>query len=59
MIKTVLKRAAILGLIIVLIACVGGIAMLDLPIILIIACLVVLLGIASYLSHNRKDDGDE
>ena len=53
--KTALKRGLILGLIIVLVACVGGIAVLDLPIILIIVALVVLLGIVSYLAHNRKE----
>ena len=53
--KTILKRAAIIGLILVLIACVGGIATLDLPIILILVILVVVLGIASYLAHNRKE----
>ena len=53
--KTALKRGLILGLIIVLVACVGGIAVLDLPIILIIVALVVLLGIVSYLVHNRKE----
>jgi len=54
MLKTVLKRALIIALIFVVIACVGGIAPLDLPFILIIAVLVILLGIVSYLSHNRR-----
>ena len=56
MLKTVLKRALIIALIFVVIACVGGIAPLDLPFILIIAVLVILLGIVSYLSHNRKGE---
>ena len=60
MMKTVLKRGAIIGLVIVLIACVGGIAVLDIPIILGLIALVVILGIASYIAHNhRKGDGDE
>jgi len=54
--KTILKRGLILGLIVVLIACIGGIAVLDLPIILIIGVLVILLGIVSYLAHNRKGE---
>jgi hypothetical protein len=52
---TILKRGLIIGLIFVLIAFLGGIAPLDLPIILIVAILVILLGIVSYLSHNRRD----
>jgi hypothetical protein len=52
----ILKRGLIIGLIFVLIACVGGIAAFDLPIILILAVLVVLLGIVSYLAHNRKGE---
>lgn len=60
MLKTALKRGAIIGLIIVLIAFVGGIAVLDLPIILGLIILVVLLGIVSYLAHNHKrGDKDE
>ena len=60
MMKTVLKRGAIIGLVIVLIACVGGIAALDIPIILGLIALVVILGVASYLAHNhRRDDDDE
>lgn len=60
MLKTALKRGAIIGLIIVLIACIGGIAALDLPIILGLIILVVVLGIASYIAHNhRKDDGND
>lgn len=60
MLKTALKRGAIIGLIIVLIACVGGIAMLDLPIILGLIAIVVILGVASYIAHNhRKGDDDE
>ena len=55
MLKTVLKRGLILALAFVLIACIGGIAPLDLPIILIVVALVILLGIVSYLSHNRRD----
>ena len=53
---TILKRGLIIGLIFVLIAFVGGIAPLDLPIIMIAAVLVILLGIVSYLSHNRKGE---
>lgn len=52
----ILMRGLIIGLIFVLIACLGGIAPLDLPIILIVAILVILLGIASYLSHNKKGE---
>ena len=52
----ILMRGLIIGLIFVLIACLGGIAPLDLPIILIVAVLVILLGIASYLSHNKKGE---
>ena len=60
MMKTVLKRGAIIGLVIVLIACVGGIAVLDIPIILGLIALVVILGVASYIAHNhRKGDGEE
>ena len=60
MMKTVLKRGAIIGLVIVLIACVGGIAVLDIPIILGLIALVVILGVASYLAHNyRRNDDDE
>ena len=60
MMKTVLKRGLILGLIIVAIAFAGGIAALDLPIILGLIILVVLLGIVSYLAHNHKSgDSDD
>ena len=52
----ILMRGLIIGLIFVLIAFLGGIAPLDLPIILIVAILVILLGIASYLSHNKKGE---
>lgn len=55
MLKDILKRALIIGLIIVLIGCIGGIAMLDLPIILLVIILVIVLGIASYIAHNRKE----
>ena len=58
MLKTVLKRGLIIGLAFVLIACVGGIAPLDLPVILIVAILVILLGIVSYLSHNRRNNDE-
>lgn len=56
MLKTALKRGLIIALAIVLIACIGGIAPLDLPFILIIGILVILLGIVSYLSHNKKGE---
>ena len=60
MLKTALKRGAIIGLVIVLIACVGGIAMLDIPLVIGLIALVVILGVASYLAHNRrKGDDDE
>ena len=52
----ILKRGLIIGLIFVLIACLGGIAPLDIPFILIIGIMVILLGIVSYLSHNRKGE---
>ncbi len=55
MLKTILKRGLILGLIIVAVALVGGISALDLPIILILALLVVVLGIASYIAHNHNE----
>lgn len=55
MLKTVLKRGLIIALVLVLIACVGGIATLDIPIILLLALIVIALGIVSYLSHNKKD----
>ena len=55
MFKTIFKRGLIIGLIFLLIACVGGIAPLDLPIILIIILLVVLLGFVSYISHNHNE----
>ena len=58
MLKTAIKRGLIIALILVLIACLGGIAPLDLPIILIVALLVILLGIVSYLSHNRRDNDE-
>lgn len=58
MLKIALKRGLIIALVIVLIACIGGIAPLDLPFILIIAILVILLGIVSYLSHNRRDNDE-
>ena len=54
-----IKRGLIIGLAIVLIACLGGIAVLDLPIILLIALVVIALGVVSYLAHNRKGDRDE
>ena len=54
-----IKRGLIIGLAIVLVACLGGIAVLDLPIILLIALVVIALGVVSYLAHNRKDDRDE
>jgi hypothetical protein len=60
MMKTVLKRGLILGLIIVAIAFAGGIAALDIPIILGLIALVVILGVASYIAHNhRRNDDDE
>ena len=54
-----LKRGLIIGLAIVLIACVGGIAALDIPVILLIAVLVIALGVVSYIAHNRKGDSDD
>ena len=56
--KSILKRGLILGLIVVLIACVGGIAALDLPIILLIGVIVIVLGLVSYISHNHKNKED-
>ena len=55
MFKTVLKRGLILGLIFVAIALIGGIAPLDLPVILILVLFVVVLGIASYIAHNHNE----
>lgn len=54
MFMTILKRGLIIGLVFVLIACVGGIAPLDLPIILILILLVVVLGLVSYIAHNHE-----
>ena len=54
-----IKRGLIIGLAIVLVACLGGIAVLDLPIILLIALVVIALGVVSYLAHNRNGDRDE
>ena len=59
MMKTVQKRGLIIGLIIVAIAFAGGIAALDLPIILGLIILVVLLGVVSYLAHNHKSGGND
>lgn len=56
MLKTVLKRGLIIALVFLLIACVGGIAPLDLPVILILVLLVVLLGLVSYVAHNHHEE---
>lgn len=58
MMKDVLKRGLIIGLIFVAIACVGGIAFLDLPVILVIVLLVVILGLVSYIVKSKRS-GDE
>jgi len=55
MFKDALKRGLIISLVIVLIACVGGIGLLDLTGILFIFLLCCVLGIVSYIAHNRKD----
>ena len=56
MFKTVLKRGLILGLIIVAVACIGGIAFLDLPFMVIIGLLVLILAGIMVLIHNQKGD---
>lgn len=56
MFKTALKRGLIIALAIVLIACLGGIAALDLPIILLLILVVVVLGLVSYIAHNHHEE---
>jgi len=56
MFKTAFKRGLIIALAIVAIACLGGIAALDLPIILLLILLVVVLGLVSYIAHNRHEE---
>lgn len=55
--KKILKRGLIIALACCLIACIGGIAFLDLPIIIIIGLLVLILAGVMVLIH-RKDDGE-
>ena len=56
MFKTAFKRGLIIALAVVLIACIGGIAALDLPVILLLILLVIVLGVASYIAHNRHEE---
>lgn len=56
MFKTAFKRGLIIALAIVLIACLGGIAALDLPIILLLILVVVVLGLVSYIAHNHHEE---
>jgi len=55
MFKSAFKRGLIIALAVVLIACLGGIAALDLPIILLLILAVVILGLVSYIAHNRHE----
>ena len=52
----ILIRGLIIALVLVLIACVGGIAPLDLPFIIIIGLLVLILAALMVLIHNKKGD---
>ena len=54
--KKILTRGLILALILVGIALVGGIAALDLPIILIIVLLVLILAALAVIIHNQRGD---
>lgn len=56
MFKTAFKRGLIIALVIVGIACLGGIAALDLPIILLLILLVVVLGLVSYVAHRHHEE---
>jgi hypothetical protein len=56
MFKTAAKRGLIIALVIVGIACLGGIAALDLPIILLLILAVVILGLVSYIAHNHHEE---
>ena len=56
MFKTAAKRGLIIALAVVLIACLGGIAALDLPIILLLILAVVILGLVSYIAHNHHEE---
>ena len=58
MMKEVLKRGLILVLIFACIACVGGIAFLDIPVILIVVLVVIALGIVTYMIKQKRS-GDE
>ena len=58
MMKDVLKRGLIFALIFVGIACVGGIAFLDIPVILIVVLVVIALGIVTYMIKQKRG-GDE
>ena len=58
MMKEVLKRGLILALIFVGIACVGWIAFLDIPVILIVVLVVIALGIVTYMIKQKRG-GDE
>ena len=54
--KKILIRGLILALILVCIALVGGIAALDLPVILIIVLLVFILAALAVIIHNQRGD---
>ena len=54
--KKIITRGLILALILVGIALVGGIAALDLPIILIIVLLVFILAALAVIIHNQRGD---
>ena len=56
MFKTAFKRGLIIALSVVLIACIGGIAALDLPVILLLILLVVVLGLVSYVAHHHHEE---
>jgi len=57
-IKKIILRGVILALICVIIACLGGIAPLDLPVILIVGLLVMILAALMVIIHNQGSDKD-
>ena len=54
--KKALLRGLIIALVLVGIAMLGGVAALDIPVILIVILLVVVLGLVSYIAHNHRGD---
>ena len=57
--KKILKRGLIIALACCIIACIGGIATLDLPFIIIVGLLVLILAGIMVLIHNQRGDKDE